>query len=178
MNPLTVVPIETSEHANRIAIELDCPNATLRVTDTVGPVPMAVWDGHVARYQLGELDCAHANALLVDLEPFARLVIAGYERAFDGQRYVARFSELAEAALVSIEHVCAAAAERATVDHAIAQSLALQTIVMLPFDPAAISDLASRASVVSLDDEYECFSGEHGGRTWRVHVYTAQRRAS
>lgn len=90
-------------------IELDCRTSklTARVNPEVGnAIPYSVHHGHVQRWCIPSLKARAANELLAEIEPFARVVVAGYSSVWDGHNHVAEFSDAAEDAGEVVEKMC------------------------------------------------------------------------
>ena len=96
MSPIKITPVTGLELYVKLSgqngpqacyVELDARNGgSLSASANPGignAVPMSVHAAHVMRFSIPALKPDAANALLLDLEPTARIVVAGYEPASD-----------------------------------------------------------------------------------------------
>lgn len=90
-------------------VELNCRDRLLHADwncEIGNAVPAAVWHGHTRRWGIATLTADAANDLLDEIAPLAERVCDGYERDWDGNNHVARFSADALAAMDEIERLC------------------------------------------------------------------------
>lgn len=115
---LTVYKVEGTElhrhfkgqmEAQPCYVELDCDRGILYATynsEIGSAVPMSVYHGHAQRWGIACLKGPAANKLLEKIKPLAERVIAGYERVWNGNNYVAKFADDAAEAIDKIEGLC------------------------------------------------------------------------
>lgn len=94
----------------RSMLELDCEKAVLRTTfnPSVGveAVSSDVWHGHVKRWDIAALLPHVCRELCDEVLPLCRTIIDGYEGVWDGNNYVAKFTEEAQDAKEAVERIC------------------------------------------------------------------------
>ena len=90
-----------------IEIDLDHSNIEASYNAEIGnAVPMAVWHNRIRRYEIPCIFPATADELMKELLPLAERMAVGYERVWDGNNYVGRLTEDAQAASDEIERIC------------------------------------------------------------------------
>lgn len=89
-----------------VALNCQTGDLTAAYNPEVGDaVPMDVWNGHTLRWCIPALRGPAANVLLKSLVPYAEKIVAGYDRHWDGQNYIATYAG-AENAIATIGYLC------------------------------------------------------------------------
>jgi hypothetical protein len=90
-------------------IELDCANGILSAgyNSEIGTaIPNSVYHGHDQRFGIDLVRGSTVNRLMEKIVPLAERVVAGYESRWDGNNYVARFTDDAQEAIDAISERC------------------------------------------------------------------------
>lgn len=92
-------------------IELDCRTGLMIAdynSEIGNAIPFSVWHGHDQRFGIDPtLTEDSVNRLMGEIEGFAQQVLDGYDQHWDGNNWVAKFSEEAEQAIESISEIVA-----------------------------------------------------------------------
>lgn len=90
-------------------VELDCDNRTLSASydAEIGPaVPVRVWHHRIIRFQIPCLTDEAVNDLLDEIAEDASAICEGYERVWDGNNHVGRFTEDADGLIQALNERC------------------------------------------------------------------------
>jgi hypothetical protein len=100
---------EGQANAQSCYVELDCEQEVLTATynsEIGNAVPFSFWHGHDQRWCIPCLNAPAANNLLQSIQPIAERVISGYESIWDGNNFIAKFTDDAQAAIEEIGALC------------------------------------------------------------------------
>jgi hypothetical protein len=90
-------------------IELNCPNRTLSASynpEIGNAIPFSVYHGHDQRFGINLMRGSTVNDLMEEILPLAQRVVDGYDSKWDGNNYIAKFTDNAQNALDEIEAIC------------------------------------------------------------------------
>lgn len=116
---IRIIPVENAKdlhchysgqiEAQGIYVELDCKNETLSISyngEIGNAVPFSVYHGFDQRFAIPLLNTSKMNDLLEEILPIAEKVLEGFEEVYNGQNWVASFTEEAEEAIEEISSLC------------------------------------------------------------------------